>query len=101
MSRHDFLYEMKFWEVDRAIRGYNRRQCSEWSRTRWLAYNVMSAMPYCDLKKAGIYRPTDLLHLPTDDDNQSTGGISDNEASEMVKVMQAMNRKARRKKTRK
>lgn len=28
----------------------------------------MSAIPYCDLTKAGIHKPTDLIKFPWDDD---------------------------------
>ena len=38
--------------------------------TRWHAFNIMAAMPYCDLKKAGIYAPTDLIAFPWDNGDQ-------------------------------
>lgn len=31
----------------------------------------MSAIPYCDLTKAGIHKPTDLIKFPWDDDRSN------------------------------
>lgn len=52
----------------RIIRGYRCRYRDMWSALRWHAYSVMAAMPYTDLAKAGIHKPSDLLHLPWDDE---------------------------------
>ena len=63
-----FRVGLKWWEIRSIIRGYNRRQRGMWSSTRWQTYNLMCAIPYCDLTKAGIHKPTDLIKFPWDDD---------------------------------
>jgi hypothetical protein len=63
-----FREGLKWWEIRSIIRGYNRRQRGMWSATRWHTYNIMAAIPYCDLDKAGIKKPTDLIRFPWDDD---------------------------------
>lgn len=52
------------WEIQAILRGYYRRERGAWSRARWHAFNIMSAIPYCDLRKAGIHSPSDLLEFP-------------------------------------
>ena len=47
MECHWFREGLK-WEI-RAF-GYNRGK----EATRWHTYNIMAAIPYCDLDKAGI-----------------------------------------------
>ena len=68
ITRNEFLYELKYWEIILIIRGYNRRQRDLWSAARWHAFNVMSAMPYCKLADSGIYRPTDLIKFPWEEE---------------------------------
>ena len=88
IPREDFLYRMQWWEIRSVIRGYERRKRDPWSIARWHAYNIMAAMPYCDLTKAGIYHPTDLIHFPWDNDDTD---ISDDEAADLVNDINAFN----------
>lgn len=67
--RREFLYEISFWEARRIMRGYRNRYRDMWSAIRWHAYRIMGAIPYTDLEKAGIRRPTDLIKFPWDNDN--------------------------------
>ena len=62
MPRREFLYDIRFWEARRILRGYRNRYRDMWSATRWQAFYIMSSM--ADLKKAGIYSPTDLIKFP-------------------------------------
>ena len=48
-------------------------------------------MPYCDLKKAGIHNPTDLIRFPWDNDDEHNTGISDDEAADLVNDINAFN----------
>lgn len=67
-SQHEFLYEMCAWQLRLCIRGYYRRNRDMWSAIRWATYNLM-CVSMADLKKAGIYKPTDLIKFPWDTDN--------------------------------
>lgn len=84
----DTFYKLSWWEVCSIIRGYNRRHRQLWSVGRWHAYNIMSAMPYADLQKAGINRPTDLIQFPWE---QEITPITDEEAAELQAEMAALN----------
>ena len=92
IPREDFLHRMQWWEIRSVIRGYDRRRRDPWSIARWHAYNIMSAIPYCDLTKKGIYHPTDLIHFPWDNDNDKHNtAISDDEAADLVNDINAFN----------
>lgn len=62
--RREFLYGIDFWEARRLLRGGERRRRDLWSAARWHAYQMMRAMPYFDMAKNGVYRPTDLIKFP-------------------------------------
>ena len=88
ISRREFLYEIDFWEARRIVRGYDRRHRTMWSATRWHAFNIMSAMPYVDMKKAGLNRPSDLIQFPWDSDPEPP--VSDDEIDELQDLMKSM-----------
>lgn len=85
IPRREFLYEIDFWEARRIVRGYDRRHRTMWSATRWHAFNIMSAMPYVDMKKAGLNRPSDLIQFPWDSDV-----VGDDEIEELQDLMRSM-----------
>lgn len=63
-----------------------------WSAARWHAYNIMSAMPYTNLQKAGIHKPSDLIQFPWD--VESDADIpSDEKIEEMRRMLQEENEK--------
>lgn len=70
-------------------RGYERRHRALWSAVRWQTYNIMSAIPYTDLTKAGIHNATDLLPLPWD--SKMDEQISDKEKQDMLDEIAALN----------
>lgn len=44
ISRHEFLNELKFWELRSIIRGYNARHHAGWEQARLIAYHARFAM---------------------------------------------------------
>ena len=61
-NRHEFLYDLKLWEIRCIIKGYRNRAHTQWESVRLGAFFVMSAMT--DMRKAGIHRDTDLIKFP-------------------------------------
>lgn len=61
-NRHEFLHDLKFWEIRCIIKGYRNRAHTQWESMRLSAFFIMSSMT--DLRKAGIYRDTDLIKFP-------------------------------------
>lgn len=43
-DRHEFLYDLKFWEIRSIIRGYNARHHAGWEQARLVAYNAHYCM---------------------------------------------------------
>ena len=66
-----------------------------WSATRWQTYNLM-CVSMADLKKVGIYRPTDLIRFPWEKDIPEAGaaGPTKQEVEEMRRMMQEENARA-------
>ena len=93
MPRREFLYDIEFWEARRILRGYSKRGRDLWSVMRWHAYNIMSAIPYCDLKKAGIHSPTDLIKFPWDEGSERDDLPSDEEINEIRRQLIEENEK--------
>lgn len=89
ISRHEFYYELKWWEVKAIVRGYNRRHRHLWSATRWQTYNLMSAQAGSEaLRKAGIYKPTDLIKFPWE---KNVSPVSDDDIADLQAELDAIN----------
>lgn len=89
ISRHEFYYELCWWEVKAVVRGYNRRHRHLWSVTRWQTYNLMSAQAGSEaLKKAGIYKPTDLIKFPWE---KNVSPVSDEDIADLQAEIDAIN----------
>lgn len=70
-SHDEFMYTMNLWQLRCVVNGYFRRHRDLWSATRWQTYYLM-AVSQADLKKAGIYKPLDLIKFPWEDDQEDT-----------------------------
>ena len=88
IPRHEFLYVIRFWEAHRILLGYNRRNRDLWSATRWQTFNLMYSIPYCDPKKAGIFKPTDLILFPWEDENEAGNIPTEEEEQELLREME-------------
>ena len=90
ISRREFLYELRFWEVRRIIRGYRRRQRPSWEQARLNAFYIMSAM--ADLSKAGIRSDRDLITFPWEKEVTKRESLPrDEEVEEMRQLMKELN----------
>ena len=87
MSRREFLYDIKFWEAQRIIRGYRKRE-----RTMCLMIRRQTFwMVKCSLADtAKIRDEADLWKLPWDDDDIEPP-ISDEEQQELQDLMASIN----------
>lgn len=88
-NRHEFLYELKQWEIIATIRGYRKRQRVFCDMTRWQAY--VSLMPHVKLKECGINSEKDLLHFSWD--NTEEEAISDEDANDLLQLIDSVNQK--------
>jgi hypothetical protein len=95
VQRREYLYELEYWEISLIVRGYFRRNREMWSATRWQTYNLM-CVSMANIKRAGIYRPTDLIKFPWERDVPEGGGNmpTKSEVEEMRRMMMEENARA-------
>ena len=89
VPRREFLYEMKFWEVRRIIRGYRNRQRPSWEQARLNAFFIMSAM--ADLKGSGINSDLDLITFPWEREEMEANLPSEEEVADMTDMIESIN----------
>lgn len=93
-NRREFLHDLKWWELVAIFRGHEKRKRHLWSSTRWQTYNLMQAFCGSDnLKKIGIYNPTDLIHFPWESDPEPA--ITEDEAATLKAELDAINAEIR------
>lgn len=91
VNRLEYLFDLKYSDLLCIERGYYRRHRDAWSIARWQTYYLMAVQS--DLKKAGIYKPSDLMPLPWDKDHE-VQPISDEEAEDLLDMMKTINKKS-------
>lgn len=89
VSRDDFLYSMRWWEMRSVINGYRRRERLTWTVARWQTFMLMHN-GMTDLKKAGIYSASDLLPFPWEKADTATT-VSDEEIERLQRMMREEN----------
>lgn len=79
------FWQLQWWEVRSIIRGYARRNREQWSMTRWHAFNIMCAMPYCDMRKDGIFKASDLITFPWERPAHAVTAQDADDAAELLR----------------
>lgn len=93
MPRHEFLYDITFWEAKRIIRGRRQRNILKYQLMRM---NIWASM-FCMGNPRNV-KPDELFKLYFDDDDVSNdAGITDEEAQQMLEDLNAINRQLRKK----
>jgi hypothetical protein len=91
ISRHEFYYELKWWEVKAIIRGYNNRHHHGWEQARLVAYNAR----FCMGSKNPIPTVTEWLKFPweKEEHNEMTQQDRDGLQAEMDAMNAALAQK--------
>jgi hypothetical protein len=93
MPRHEFLYDITFWEAKRIIRGRRQRNILKYQLMRM---NIWASM-FCMGNPRNV-KPDELFKLYFDDDDEmNDAGITDEEAQQMLEDLNAINRQLRNK----
>ena len=87
IPRLEYLYELQYLDQIQIERGYDRRHRHIWGISRWQTYMLMS-VSMAGLKKAGIYKPTDILKFPWDKSDEEAGNLPDDK--EIARLRQIM-----------
>lgn len=87
IPRREFLYDIRFWEVRRIIRGYRRR---DWLKHQLMAECVYAAM-YAMRDPQGKTASDLFPDLFADDDGEMEPAITEEEEAELQELMTALN----------
>lgn len=90
-NRHEYLYDLLWWEIDAIVEGYHARCRHLWSSTRWQTYHIMSAFAGSQaMRESGICKPEDLIRFVWEEDS---GGeeIDDDYVKEMQDLIASVN----------
>lgn len=85
ISRHEFYYELKWWEVRSIIRGYNARHHHGWEQARLVAYNAR----FCMGSKDPLPTVTEWLKFPWE--QKAVTPVSQEVVDELQAEMDAIN----------
>ena len=88
IPRHEFLYDLRFWEVRRIIRGYRNRDRLKHQLIAECTYAAMFAMR--DPKGKTVEDLFPML-FEDDDDDYDEPPISEKEVADMQALMKAYN----------
>jgi hypothetical protein len=89
IPRREFLYDIRFWEVRRIIRGYRRRDTLKHQLLAECAYAAIYAMR--DPKGKTVADMFPMLFEDDDDDDEHP--ISDEDQQELLDLMTGINAK--------
>ena len=87
ISRHEFYYELKWWEVKAIIRGYNARHHHGWEQARLVAYNAR----FCMGSKNPIPTVTNWLKFPWEMKRLNAKPVSDEDIDDLLADINAAN----------
>ena len=91
IPRREFLYDIRFWEVRRIVRGYRRRDRLKHQLIAMCAYNAMFAFRGNEGK-----RPVDLfpeIFSDDEDDDPTAPSLTAEDVAGLQQLMATMNAK--------
>lgn len=88
ISRNDFLYILRWWEIKAIIDGYRKREHTYMLMTRWSTFMIMST-GMADMRKAGLHHPEDLLTFSWEQDERRKDLPTPEEFEEMKRILSA------------
>lgn len=88
IPRREFLYDLRFWEVRRIVRGYRQRDRLKHQLIAECAYAAMFAMRDSKGKTVSDMFP---MLFDNDDDDDDEPPISEEDVADMQAMMEAFN----------
>ena len=80
-NRHEFLYELTFWEIRAIVNGYRRRNKSILESSRLFTFYIMNALG------AKIKDPEELLSFTWERENDNLPKLTQEDIDEMQSLM--------------
>ena len=89
ISRHEFYYELRWWEVRAIIRGYRKRYHPGWEQARLVAYNAH----YCMGSKTTPPIVSEWLPFTWEKEESIESKLTESDISEMQKMINEENKR--------
>jgi hypothetical protein len=89
IPRHEFLYDLRFWEVRRIIRGYRRRD--------WLKHQLMAEIVYAatfSMRDPKGKTVSDMFPMLFDEEEDDEPPITNEDVADLQQLMAAINAEA-------
>lgn len=86
IDRHEFLYDLKLWEINSIVEGYRMRARSIWDSTRWQTFYIL-----CALGAKSIHHPDDLIKFPWDEEEEQGEQMTEEDRQGLLREMAAIN----------
>ena len=87
IDRHEFLYELKLWEINAIVKGYRRRAHTQWESVRWQTFLIL-----CALGAKNIHHPDDIQKFPWEVEDEDDGDeVTEEDVRAMQREMAAIN----------
>lgn len=94
IPRKEFLYEIRFWEARRIVRGYRKRNRPIHQLLAQVIYTAKYANPYRQNDgKTAVDMYPQYFEDDDDEDMESESPITEEERQELVSIMNEMNSK--------
>ena len=88
--RREFLFDIRWWEARRIIKGSEARTRQLWSAARWQTYWIMSSqIGSKGMRESNINSPRDLIEFPWE--KEPAPELTEEEAAELLEEMKAFN----------
>lgn len=84
ISRQEFLYELRLWEINAIVEGYRNRAHTAWEVARWQTFCIV-----CAMGAKNISTPEDIQKFPWE--LEQPVEMSEDERDELLREMEEEN----------
>ena len=88
LSHRELMHDLRWWQIQAVIEGYNRRSRPTWEQTRWQTFCILTSLG------SKVQQPSELLPFPWD--TEGGDDITDEEYDQLQKDMAEMNKQRKK-----
>lgn len=86
ISRQEFLYELRLWEINAIVEGYRNRAHTAWEVARWQTFCIV-----CAMGAKNISTPEDIQRFPWETETVQAEEMSEEDRDELLREMEEEN----------
>ena len=87
---HEFLYDLKLWEINAIVEGYRLRAQISYEVARWQTFCIV-----CAMGAKNINTPQDIQKFQWEEEEQEYDEITEEDRDEILKEMDEINEQLR------